>query len=97
MVCVTLVILSVRDADTVSTTSRLPIRRARLCPQCGYGHFDAEAEDLGDFAQPFAILLNLVPGQPWRSAARCPLLQRTSPDGTVRAWHRYRALLAIDL
>jgi hypothetical protein len=76
MVCVTLVILSVRDADTVSTTSRLPIRRARLCPQCGYGHFDAEAEDLGDFALPFAILLNLVPGQPWRSAARCPLHAR---------------------
>jgi superfamily II DNA/RNA helicase len=37
-------ILSVRDADTVSTTSRLPVRRARLCPQCGYGHFDAEAD-----------------------------------------------------
>src|SRR5262249_28646153 len=37
-------ILSVRDTDTVSTTSRLPVRRARLCPACGYGHFDAEAD-----------------------------------------------------
>ena len=37
-------ILSVRDIDTVSTTSRLPVRRARLCPACGYGHFDAEAD-----------------------------------------------------
>jgi very-short-patch-repair endonuclease len=37
-------ILSVKDADSVSTTSRLAVRRARLCPACGYGHFDAEAD-----------------------------------------------------
>jgi superfamily II DNA/RNA helicase/very-short-patch-repair endonuclease len=37
-------ILSVRDADSVSTSSRLIVRRARLCPSCGYGHFDAEAD-----------------------------------------------------
>jgi hypothetical protein len=37
-------ILSVRDAESVSTTSRLTVRRARLCPVCGYGHFDAEAD-----------------------------------------------------
>jgi very-short-patch-repair endonuclease len=37
-------ILTVRDAESVSTSSRLAVRRARLCPACGYGHFDAEAD-----------------------------------------------------
>jgi superfamily II DNA/RNA helicase/very-short-patch-repair endonuclease len=37
-------ILSVRDAESVSTSSKLAVRRARLCPACGYGHFDAEAD-----------------------------------------------------
>lgn len=37
-------ILTVRDAESVSTSSRLTVRRARLCPSCGYGHFDAEAD-----------------------------------------------------
>ncbi len=37
-------ILTVRDAESVSTSSRLTVRRARLCPVCGYGHFDAEAD-----------------------------------------------------
>jgi superfamily II DNA/RNA helicase/very-short-patch-repair endonuclease len=37
-------ILTVRDAESVSTSSRLTVRRARLCPACGYGHFDAEAD-----------------------------------------------------
>jgi superfamily II DNA/RNA helicase len=38
-------ILTVSDADSVSTSSRLTVRRGRLCPACGYGHFDAEADD----------------------------------------------------
>jgi superfamily II DNA/RNA helicase/very-short-patch-repair endonuclease len=37
-------ILTVRDTDTVSASSKLPVRRARLCPACGYGHFDDENE-----------------------------------------------------
>ena len=37
-------ILSVRDAESVSTSSRLTVRRARLCGACGYGHFDSEAD-----------------------------------------------------
>ena len=37
-------ILTVRDAESVSTSSRLTVRRARLCPACGYGHFDSEAD-----------------------------------------------------
>ena len=37
-------ILTVSDADSVSTSSRLTVRRGRLCPACGYGHFDAEAD-----------------------------------------------------
>lgn len=37
-------ILTVGDAESVSTSSRLTVRRARLCPACGYGHFDAEAD-----------------------------------------------------
>ena len=37
-------ILTVRDAESVSTSSRLTVRRARLCPACGYGHFDADAD-----------------------------------------------------
>lgn len=37
-------ILTVRDAESVSTSSRLTVRRARLCPACGYGHFDVEAD-----------------------------------------------------
>jgi ATP-dependent helicase YprA (DUF1998 family)/very-short-patch-repair endonuclease len=37
-------ILTVSDAESVSTSARLTTRRARLCPSCGYGHFDAEAD-----------------------------------------------------
>lgn len=37
-------ILTVSDAESVSTSARLPTRRAKLCPACGYGHFEAEAD-----------------------------------------------------
>lgn len=37
-------ILTVSDAESVSTSARLTTRRAKLCPACGYGHFDAEAD-----------------------------------------------------
>ncbi len=37
-------ILTVADAESVSTSAKLTTRRARLCPACGYGHFDAEAD-----------------------------------------------------
>ncbi len=37
-------ILTVADAESVSTSAKLTTRRARLCPSCGYGHFDAEAD-----------------------------------------------------
>lgn len=37
-------ILTVKDTDSVSTSSRLTTRRAPLCPSCGYGHFGDEAD-----------------------------------------------------
>lgn len=37
-------ILTVADAESVSTSAKLTTRRARLCPACGYGHFDAEVD-----------------------------------------------------
>ena len=32
-------ILSIRDASSVTASARLPVRAARICPACGYGHF----------------------------------------------------------
>jgi superfamily II DNA/RNA helicase/very-short-patch-repair endonuclease len=37
-------ILTVSDTESVSTSARLTTRRAKLCPTCGYGHFDVEAD-----------------------------------------------------
>ncbi|MBX7133455.1 MAG: DEAD/DEAH box helicase [Fimbriimonadaceae bacterium] len=37
-------ILTLRSTDTISADSQLPVRKARRCPACGYGHFDAESE-----------------------------------------------------
>ncbi|MCC7058862.1 MAG: DUF1998 domain-containing protein, partial [Burkholderiaceae bacterium] len=37
-------ILTVSDTESVSTSARLTTRRAKLCPSCGYGHFDTEAD-----------------------------------------------------
>ena len=37
-------ILGVRDEESVSTTQKLPVRVARLCPTCGYGHFGEQKE-----------------------------------------------------
>jgi hypothetical protein len=37
-------ILTLSDAESVSTSARLATRRAKLCPSCGYGHFDAETD-----------------------------------------------------
>lgn len=41
---VTKAILSIRDEDSISVEAKLPVREARLCPNCGYGHFGPEAE-----------------------------------------------------
>lgn len=32
-------ILTIRDEVTVTTSAKLPVQAARLCPACGYGHF----------------------------------------------------------
>ena len=37
-------ILGVRDEESVTTSARLPVRTARLCPACGYAHFDQEKD-----------------------------------------------------
>jgi superfamily II DNA/RNA helicase len=37
-------ILTVADAESVSTSAKLATRRARLCPACGYGHFDTDVD-----------------------------------------------------
>lgn len=37
-------ILGVRDEASVTTSARLPVRTARLCPACGYAHFDQEQD-----------------------------------------------------
>ncbi len=35
-------ILTGRDEEAATATARLPVRAARLCPSCGYGHFGSE-------------------------------------------------------
>lgn len=37
-------ILGIRDEESVTTTAKLPVRSARLCPVCSYAHFDQEKE-----------------------------------------------------
>ena len=37
-------ILTNRDEGSVTTAAELPVRSARLCPDCGYGHFGEQKE-----------------------------------------------------
>jgi superfamily II DNA/RNA helicase/very-short-patch-repair endonuclease len=37
-------ILGVKDEESVTTSSKLPIRTSRLCSSCGYGHFGNQKE-----------------------------------------------------
>jgi superfamily II DNA/RNA helicase/very-short-patch-repair endonuclease len=37
-------ILGVRDEENVTVSAKLPVRAARLCPGCGYAHFDQEKD-----------------------------------------------------
>jgi superfamily II DNA/RNA helicase len=37
-------ILTLRDSGDTSTSDKLTTTKVRLCPACGYGHFEAEAE-----------------------------------------------------
>ena len=37
-------ILSVRDESTVTTSAKLPVQSAQICPACGYGHFGDQKE-----------------------------------------------------
>jgi superfamily II DNA/RNA helicase len=37
-------ILGVRDEENVTVSEKLPVRTARLCPGCGYAHFDQEKD-----------------------------------------------------
>jgi superfamily II DNA/RNA helicase len=37
-------ILGVRDEESVTTAAKLPVRSARLCPACGYAHFDEDKD-----------------------------------------------------
>lgn len=37
-------ILAIRDEGSVAVGAKLPVQKARLCPDCGYGHFGAESE-----------------------------------------------------
>ena len=37
-------ILGSRDEQSASATAALPVIRSRLCPACGYAHFDAEQD-----------------------------------------------------
>ena len=32
-------ILTIRDENDITTSSRLPVQAVRICPDCGYGHF----------------------------------------------------------
>src|SRR5262249_28533260 len=40
---VTKAILTVTEQDLVTVEAKLPVREAKLCPSCGYGHFGPEA------------------------------------------------------
>ena len=37
-------ILTIRDEVSVTTTAKLPVQAARICPVCGYGHFRDQKE-----------------------------------------------------
>jgi very-short-patch-repair endonuclease len=37
-------ILTLRDEGSVTATATLPVKTARLCPHCGYGHFGPEPD-----------------------------------------------------
>ena len=37
-------ILTVRDEENVTTSAKLPVQVARICPVCGYGHFGDQKE-----------------------------------------------------
>ncbi len=37
-------ILTIRDEVSVTTTAKLPVQAARICPICGYGHFRDQKE-----------------------------------------------------
>ena len=39
------VMIGVRDEEGADSSRGLPVRRARLCPACGYGHFGESSED----------------------------------------------------
>ncbi len=38
-------ILTMRDEERVTFSSKLPVQAARICPTCGYGHFQEQRED----------------------------------------------------
>jgi superfamily II DNA/RNA helicase len=37
-------ILGIREGDHTDSITKLPVRSARLCPQCGYAHFDQQRD-----------------------------------------------------
>ena len=37
-------ILSLRDESSVTVSARLPVQAARICPECGYGHFQEQKD-----------------------------------------------------
>ena len=41
---VTKAILTITEQDLVTVEAKLPVREARLCPKCGYGHFGDQVD-----------------------------------------------------
>ena len=37
-------VLTIRDETSVTTSAKLPVQAARICPVCGYGHFQDQME-----------------------------------------------------
>lgn len=37
-------LLSLRDENSVSVSAKLPVQSARMCPECGYGHFGSQKD-----------------------------------------------------
>ena len=52
-------ILTIRDDLSISTSNKLPVQTARICPSCGYGHF----QDQKDFERCVSCDESLVGGR----------------------------------
>ena len=94
-------ILGVREQDAGGMSSELPVMKARLCPECGYGHFGEEQ----DYERCVNCEARLDGGRRTASRStefsRCPRggrpgsrLTRKSGSGRATRWSRRSSMPA---